>query len=151
MTNLAQSHENERLAALHAYGVLDTSPEIGFEHVTSMVTRLFQVPIAAVVLLDAERQWFKSVKGFDAQETPREFSFCTHALTSGDVLIVPDTKLDPQFADHPFVTGEPFVRFYAGVPLRTPRGTRWVRCAWRTGSRANWPRPSNNSFLNWLR
>ena len=122
MTNLAQSHENERLAALHAYGVLDTPPEIGFEHVTSMVTRLFQVPIAAVVLLDAERQWFKSVKGFDAQETPREFSFCTHALTSGDVLIVPDAKLDPQFADHPFVTGEPFVRFYAGAPLRTPEG-----------------------------
>ena len=122
MTKPSQSKESERLAALQAYGVLDTPPEVGFEHVTAMMTRLFQVPIAAVVLLDAKRQWFKSVKGFEARETPRELSFCSHVLTSNDLLIVPDTRLDTHFSDHPFVVGEPFVRFYAGAPLRTPEG-----------------------------
>ena len=122
MTKPAYLDENERLAALHAYGILDTPPEVAFEHLTSMVTRLFRVPIVAIVLLDAERRWFKSVRGFEARETPRELSFCTHALESTEVLVVPDTKLDSHFADHPFVAGEPFVRFYAGAPLRSPEG-----------------------------
>ena len=122
MGSLSPSKEKDRLAALRAYAILDTPPEPGFEHITGVVVRLFAVPMAAVVLIDAERQWFKSIRGFDARETPREWSFCTHALTSREVLTVPDAHHDPRFADNPFVTGEPFVRFYAGAPLHSPEG-----------------------------
>ena len=82
--------EAERLAALQAYGILDTPPEAGFEHITSVVTRLFKVPIAAVTLVDADRQWFKSIRGLEICETPRESSFCTHAMWGDDVMVVPD-------------------------------------------------------------
>ena len=114
--------EFARLAALHAYGVLDTPPEPGFEHIVSLVTRLFRVPIAAVTLVDAKRQWFKSSRGLDRQETPREWSFCAHAMWGDEVLVVADATLDPRFADNPLVKAENGLRFYAGAPLRTPEG-----------------------------
>ena len=122
MNPLLARDESARLAALHAYGILDTAPETGFEHIISLVTRLFRVPIAAVTLVDAERQWFKSSRGFDSQETPREWSFCAHAMWGDEVLIVADATLDPRFADNPLVTAENGLRFYAGAPLRTPEG-----------------------------
>ena len=122
MTASSQDGEAERLAALLAYGVLDTPPEAGFEHITSVVTRLFKVPIAAVTLVDADRQWFKSIRGWEVRETPREISFCEHAMWGDDVMVVPDATLDPRFAENPFVTGEANVRFYAGAPLHTPEG-----------------------------
>ena len=117
-------HHDEagRLAALQAYGILDTPPEAGFEHITSVVTRLFKVPIATVTLVDADRQWYKSVRGLKTRETPREFSFCAHAMWDDDVMVVPDATLDPRFAENPSVIGEPHIRFYAGAPLRTPEG-----------------------------
>ena len=117
-------HDGEagRLAALQAYGILDTPPEAGFEHITSVVTRLFKVPIAAVTLVDADRQWFKSIRGLEVCETPRESSFCTHAMWGDDVMVVPDATLDLRFAENPLVTGEPHIRFYAGAPLHTPEG-----------------------------
>ena len=122
MTTPPPDGEAERLAALLAYGILDTPPEAGFEHITSMATRLFNVPIATVTLVDANRQWFKSVRGLDVLEGPREFSFCARAMWGDDVMVVPDATLDARFADNPFVTGKPGIRFYAGAPLRTPEG-----------------------------
>ncbi len=122
MTTSLYDGEAERLVALQAYGILDTPPEAGFEHIISVVTRLFKVPIATVTLVDANRQWFKSVRGLEVRETPREFSFCAHAMRSDDVMVVSDATLDPRFADNPLVTGEPNIRFYAGAPLRTPEG-----------------------------
>ena len=122
MANSPHDGEAERLAALLAYGILDTPPEAGFEHITSVVTRLFNVPIATVTLVDADRQWFKSVRGLEVRETPREFSFCARAMWGDDVMVVPDATLDLRFADNPLVTGEPGIRFYAGAPLRTPEG-----------------------------
>ena len=80
-------------------------------------------PIALISLVDKERQWFKSHLGLSSTETPRGQSFCAHALLSPDQpLIVPDTLVDPRFADNPAVTGEPNIRFYAGVPLRSSEG-----------------------------
>ena len=114
--------EAERLAALQAYGILDTPPEAGFEHITSVVSRLFKVPVACVTLVDADRQWFKSVRGLEVRETPREISFCAHAMWGRDVMVVPDATQDSRFAENPFVTGEPHIRFYAGAPLHTPEG-----------------------------
>lgn len=116
--------EPERLRALQALGLLDTPPEERFDRLTRLAAALFAVPIALVSLVDRDRQWFKSRQGLDLAETPREAAFCAHAILGPDVLLVPDAQADPRFADNPLVTGEPRVRFYAGVPLRLPDGSR---------------------------
>jgi len=111
-----------RLAALLSYGVLDTPPDAAFDQITDLAARLLGVPIALVSLVDDRRQWFKSRYGLGATETPREVSFCGHVVEAGQPLVVPDACVDERFADNPLVTGEPRVRFYAGVPLHTPDG-----------------------------
>jgi len=116
--------EQERLAALRALKILDTPPEERFDRVTRLAAKLFDVPIAYVAMIDASRQWFKSKQGLMACQTPRDISFCGHAVLIDDALVIPDAKLDPRFADNPMVTGEPFVRFYAGQSLKTPDGKR---------------------------
>ncbi|HEX9890432.1 MAG TPA: GAF domain-containing protein [Actinomycetota bacterium] len=113
--------EAERLAALQRYGVLDTPPEDSFDRLTRLATRIFDVPIALVSLVDQDRQWFKSCTGLDVAETPRWTAFCSQAILSDDVTVVPDATLDPRFADSPLVT-EMGIRFYAGAPLRSPDG-----------------------------
>jgi DNA-binding response OmpR family regulator len=110
--------EERRLAALRRIGILDTEPEERFDRLTRLAAALFDVPIALVSLVDRDRQWLKSHYGLDVSETPREVSFCAHAILDRDeVMVVPDSLLDPRFADNPVVTGEPRVRFYAGCPL----------------------------------
>lgn len=116
------SNEAERLVALRAYAILDTEDEYPFDALTELAAGLLGAPIALVSLIDAHRQWFKSHHGLDASETPREVSFCGHVVAQGASLVVTDTLADIRFADNPFVMGEPHVRFYAGMPLRTPEG-----------------------------
>jgi GAF domain-containing protein len=76
------------------------------------------VPVAAISLVDENRQWFKSIRGADITETPRCFAFCAHAILEEGTFIIPDTLADPRFADNPLVTHPPYVRFYAGQPLK---------------------------------
>ncbi|MCA1855648.1 EAL domain-containing protein [Massilia oculi] len=109
--------EAQRLAALHATRLLGSAPEESYDRVTRTATRLFGVPIALVSLVDRDRQWFKSRTGLETPETPRDISFCAHAILADEGLVVPDAARDPRFADNPLVTGEPHLRFYAGVPL----------------------------------
>lgn len=116
--------ETARLSTLRVLNVLDTEPEERFDRITRMAKRLFQVPIALISLVDADRQWFKSAQGLDVLETPRDLSFCGHAILSDDILLVPDAHLDPRFAGNPVVVGPPHVRFYAGCPVRAPSGHR---------------------------
>lgn len=111
-----------RLCALQQYHVLDTDPESGFDDITRLTVQLCDTPIALVSLVDAHRQWFKSKVGLDVTETPRDVAFCSHSILQQDVLIVPDTLQDARFATNPLVTFDPFIRFYAGVPLITPTG-----------------------------
>ncbi|MEX0336137.1 sensor domain-containing diguanylate cyclase [Vibrio tubiashii] len=110
-------NEAQRLNALEQLEILDTDSEERFDRVTRLARRLFDVPIAVVSLVDSDRQWFKSCYGIDAQETPRDVSFCGHAILGTDPFIISDATKDERFADNPLVVGEPGVRFYAGVPL----------------------------------
>ncbi|HTZ34411.1 MAG TPA: MBL fold metallo-hydrolase [Stellaceae bacterium] len=109
--------EAERLAALHQLAVLDTGREERFDRLTRIAAAAFDVPVALVSLVDANRQWFKSTCGTDLCETARDVSFCAHAILERKVMVVPDALLDQRFADNPVVVGEPRVRFYAGCPL----------------------------------
>jgi GAF domain-containing protein len=121
--------EIERLAALHALKILDTPPEQLYDRITRLVTRLLDVPIALVSFVDKDRQWFKSHFGLEIIETPRDISFCAHALLIDKPLIIEDASKDARFADNPLVTGEQHVRFYAGMPLRSQMVIFWVRFA----------------------
>jgi GAF domain-containing protein len=110
-------NEAERLAALVNYGILDTEFEESFDRVTRIAANVFDVPIALVSLVDGYRQWFKSAVGLKARETPRDISFCTHAILGQDVFTINDATKDARFAANPLVTSAPNIRFYAGAPL----------------------------------
>ncbi|WP_439568326.1 sensor histidine kinase [Sphingopyxis sp.] len=114
--------ERMRLATLREYRILDTGPEEAFDRVTKMVADLFDAPIALVSLVDDCRQWFKSSYGLDASETSRDISFCQYVVAEDRPIIITDVMGDERFRDNPLVTGDPFIRFYAGVPLRAYNG-----------------------------
>ena len=116
------SDEVQRLAALHSLHLLDTLPEERFERITRIAQRLFDVPIASITLVDANRQWFKSCQGLSVRETSRDIAFCAHAILSDEALVIPDARLDPRFSDNPLVTSDPYIRFYAGQALKGPEG-----------------------------
>ncbi|MDP3340390.1 sensor domain-containing diguanylate cyclase [Frigidibacter sp.] len=114
--------EMGRLAALRRYAILDTPAAEPFDKLTQLVRDVLGVPIAAVSLVDAERQWFKSIVGLPVCETSREVSFCSHAIRRNEPMLVPDATEDPRFAMNPLVTGDPGIRSYLGIPLTTPDG-----------------------------
>lgn len=114
--------EERRLQKLAEYDVLDTDAEPAFDAIARLAAHVAETPIALVSLVDRNRQWFKARIGLDARETPRDISFCGHVVADGHALEVVDALTDPRFCDNPLVVGEPHVRFYMGVPLRTADG-----------------------------
>ncbi|CAM4053326.1 ATP-binding protein [Vreelandella rituensis] len=110
--------ENLRLASLHALQILDTPAEKGFEHLAQLARELFDMPMALVSLVDTDRQWFKAHQGLGIRQTHRDIAFCAHAVASNDILVIGDTHQDSRFADNPLVSESPYIRFYAGYPLR---------------------------------
>ncbi|MDK8462455.1 GGDEF and EAL domain-containing protein [Marinobacter sp. SS13-12] len=114
--------EKRRLAALDRLGILDTPPEERFERLTRIARQYYQVKIALFTIVDSERQWFKSRQGLETPETPRSVAFCDYAIQQDKVFLVADAAVDPRFSKNPLVTGEPFIRFYAGMPVREPSG-----------------------------
>lgn len=114
--------EQRRLQALRDLELLDTPAEERFDRLTRIAQSVFKTPIALVSLVDAERQWFKSRQGLDATETPRDISFCGHAILGDEVFYIPNAIEDPRFADNPLVAGAPDIRFYAGAPLASADG-----------------------------
>ena len=115
-------NEAQRLQALHELEILDTAAEERFDRLTRLAKHYFAVPTVLVSLVDANRQWFKSVQGLDACETSREISFCGHAILQNDIFFIPDATQDSRFADNPLVIGAPYIVSYAGMPLRLDNG-----------------------------
>ncbi|MFF7708920.1 diguanylate cyclase [Pseudomonas sp. NPDC007930] len=115
--------ENLRIHTLRTLSLLDTPAEERFDRLTRLARRLFDVPIAVVSLVDTNRQWFKSCSGLSATQTPRDVSFCGHAILQNELFVISDAIHDPRFSDNPLVVGEPHIRFYAGRPLKASNGS----------------------------
>jgi PAS domain S-box-containing protein len=115
--------EAARLAVLRGYGVLDSPPDPALDELVRLAARVCGKPISVISLVDASRQWFKARVGVDVPETPRELSFCSHAIAAGPGMCeIPDARLDARVASNPVVTAADGIRFYAGCPLVTPSG-----------------------------
>ncbi|MCW3072879.1 MAG: hypothetical protein JWO44_2769 [Bacteroidetes bacterium] len=117
--------EKERIEALHAYNLLDTLPEEELDALTKFASSICNASIAMITLVDENRLWFKSKVGVDVNEAPRNAGFCLHAIEAGEKLFeIPDTAANPVFAENILAKEEPYIRFYAGVPLVSPDGFR---------------------------
>jgi GAF domain-containing protein len=116
--------EPQRMQALREYDVLDTPPEAVYDDIAHVCAGVCDTPIALIALIDGRRNWFKARVGVDDEltESPRDISFCGHAIVGPDILEVTDAIVDERFADNPLVASEPRIRFYAGAPLVTPDG-----------------------------
>lgn len=110
-------HDFYQVNALHALSLFATTAEVRFERLTRLAKRLFNVPVAFVSLIDAQRPWLARNQG-EQQDSRHAFA----ASGADQLLVVPDTVLDDRFQDHPLVTGESNVRFYAGCPIRVGNG-----------------------------
>jgi len=122
MSAPTSSAESARVAALDRYAILDTEPEQAFDDLVVLAAHVCKAPIAMLSLVDDHRQWFKSKVGVEIRETPRETSFCAHAIQQQELFIVPDTWKDARFRENPMVLDEPHIRFYAGAPLINEEG-----------------------------
>ncbi len=117
-------NEEARLKALRQIGILDTAPEEDFDSLVRLASVICETPISTVTLIDRERQWHKAMIGLTDTEAPRDIAFCAHTIMNSELMVVADTLSDPRFAENPLVTGDPSIRFYAGVPLEVEEGLR---------------------------
>lgn len=118
------SDEQERLASLHSYGILDSLDEKEYDDIAQLVAQICGTPMANISFVDRDRQWFKAVVGLEDRETSRSIAFCGHTILGQEILTVEDARQDERFHDNPLVTGDPGIRFYAGMPLVTSEGHR---------------------------
>ena len=116
--------ERARVEALRKFKILDTEPEAVYDDVARLAAYVCQTPTALITFVDEGRQWFKSRVGFGPRETPRDVSFCAHAILQPGPLVVTDALDDERFRDNPFVLESPYIRFYAGFPLTSDEGRR---------------------------
>jgi diguanylate cyclase (GGDEF)-like protein len=114
--------ETARLCALEDYMLVGQPPEPEFDHIVALAASLFDVPISLISIVEKEHQVFAARVGLDAESTSRDVSFCAHALDRTDPLVIEDARCDPRFAANPLVLGPPYIRFYAGAPLRVASG-----------------------------
>ncbi|WP_430785068.1 GAF domain-containing sensor histidine kinase [Actinoplanes sp. G11-F43] len=118
----AVQSEQARLEALHSYQVLDRPRPAVLDDLTRLAASMFDTPMAAVSLIDRERQWFAGTHGIADEQTPLDVSFCRYLVPTGEPLVVPDATRDARFRDYPNVTGSPHIRFYAGAPIVDEEG-----------------------------
>jgi diguanylate cyclase (GGDEF)-like protein/PAS domain S-box-containing protein len=119
---LGPDNEHDRLEALSQYNILDTPPEAEFDDIVELASRICDVPMATITLVDDKRQWFKSRIGLPVSETPRNIAFCAHAILQSEPFVVPNALDDVRFATNPLVLGNPKLRFYTGIPLISMSG-----------------------------
>jgi PAS domain S-box-containing protein len=117
-------HEERRLKALHRLNLLDTGEDTVFDALTDLAASVSDAPMAALSLIDSDRQWFKSRVGLDIDQTPREFAFCHHAIEAAEVFEVADVRADERFSGNPLVQCAPHIRAYVGIPVAEPGGAR---------------------------
>lgn len=122
LNNDKNNLENERLLELYSYEMLYTSREECIDSITKLTSIICQTPICLVSLVDKNKQWFKSKLGLEVDETDRDISFCRHAIQHDYIFEVKDSLKDERFVNNPLVTGYPFIRYYAGMPLKSPNG-----------------------------
>jgi len=115
-------NEEERLKSLYLSALLDTGADERFDRLTRIAKKVFQVPVVLISLLDRDRQWLLACEGLGTRDTPRNISFCGHAILQEGPFIVNDAVNDERFHDNPLVIGEPYIRFYAGYPVHLPDG-----------------------------
>ena len=114
--------EDQRLRDLERYGILESDSDEHFDRILELTAAIFQTPIVAISLVEADRQWFLARRGLEARETPREMAFCSHAIVHDEVMVVPDARADERFRSNPLVFADPHILFYAGAPLHTTEG-----------------------------
>jgi signal transduction histidine kinase len=120
---IVPADEEQRLAAVRRYDILDTPPDGAFERLTAIAARHFRVPISIISVVDENRIWFKSARGLEGvSEIGREPGLCASAILQDDVWVVERADLDARTLANPLVAGEFGLRFYAGAPLKTADG-----------------------------
>ncbi len=118
------SNETQRLELIRQLDVLDTDAEEIYDGIVYIASLICNTPVSMISIVDTNRQWFKSILGSNERQTPRDYSFCAHAILGSEILEIPDSAKDDRFKDNPIVTGPPYVRFYAGAPLELNDGLR---------------------------
>jgi GAF domain-containing protein len=117
-----ETREQARIRTLYSYDLLDTPPDGSFDKLTLLASKIFNVPIALITLVDQERIWFKSKYGIDVTEISRDPGLCASAILSDEVYVVEDARSDPRTLSNPLVAGEFGLQFYAAAPLQSPEG-----------------------------
>ena len=116
--------EEQRQKAVDDLGILDTQPEDRFDRIVTMARQLYGTDSAVFSIIDREREWHKSMAGTDTVEVARSSSFCNVTIRQTGGMVIEDATADERFSDNPVVTGDPGIRFYAGVPVEGPQGER---------------------------
>lgn len=116
------NEEQQRLLALQSTRLLDSGSSERFDRITRLASDLLNTPVAIISLVDADRQWFKSVVGLEIRETERRFAFCDVTIKSSNVTVIPNTENDPRFTANPYISGAQPIKSYAGAPLTLPSG-----------------------------
>lgn len=112
-----RENDAERVDFLRSLAVLDTAPDENLDRIVELCRQIFGVSISNVSLVDGERQWFKAIVGLDVCETDRDVAFCNYTIMGDEIFEVCDATADPNFSSNPLVTGDPYIRYYAGAPL----------------------------------
>jgi len=120
--SLIPDNESLRLEAVKRYEILDTPRDGAFDRITFLASKIFNVPISTVTIVDSDRIWFKSAQGLEAEQIDRDPGLCASAILVDEPWVVEDAKMDPRTLENPLVLGDLGLRFYAGVPLVTGDG-----------------------------
>lgn len=117
------TNEEDRQQAVERSGILKRRKDPQLQRLVEEAAKKFHAPIAALSVIDRDRQWFAARTGLDAEETPRAVSFCAHTIhRPGEPMVIPDARHDERFAGNPLVMFAPHIRFYAGIPLVDRQG-----------------------------